>query len=67
MTPNPPDTRKGSAAVMYEDAVKQAEMLDRIFDMTYSIYSQMCTTDNNAKDNHSEIFRLITELGSVIV
>ncbi len=27
----------------------------------------MCTTDNNAKNNHSEIFRLITELGSVIV
>lgn len=42
-------------------------MLDRIFDITHSLYSQMCTTDNNAKDNHSEIFRLITELGSVIV
>lgn len=42
-------------------------MLDRIFDITHSLYSQMCTTDNTAKNNHSEIFRLITELGSVIV
>ncbi len=52
---------------MYENAAKQAEMLDKIFDITHSLYSRMCTTDNNAKDNHSEIFRLITELGSVIV
>ena len=52
---------------MNKEAIKNDEMLDRIFDITHSLYSQMCTTDNNAKNNHSEIFRLITELGSVIV
>lgn len=42
---------------MYDKAVEQAQVLDRIFDITNALYSQMCTTDNSTKDNHAEIFR----------
>ncbi len=52
---------------MGNETISKSEMLDKIFDITHSLYSQMCVTADTTKNNHAEIFRLITELGSVIV
>ena len=36
----------------------------QILDITHKLYQEMCTTESSAKDNHFEIFRLITKLGA---
>ena len=42
----------------------KVQMLDNILDITHKLYQEMCTTESSAKDNHFEIFRLITKLGA---
>ena len=45
----------------------KVQMLDNILDITHKLYQEMCTTESSAKDNHFEIFRLITKLGTTLV
>ena len=42
-------------------------LLDHIFSITQNLYNEMCRADDNASNDHSAIFRLLTELGKTLV
>lgn len=41
--------------------------LDHIFSITSDLYKQMCMDDSDASNDHTEIFRLLTELSQTLV
>lgn len=43
------------------------ELLEQIFGITQSLYSEMCRDAHNASNDHAEIFRLLTDLGKTLV
>lgn len=43
------------------------ELLEQIFGITQSLYNEMCKDDGNASNDHTEIFRLLTDLGKTLV
>ncbi|MGN0598720.1 MAG: diguanylate cyclase [Oscillospiraceae bacterium] len=42
-------------------------LLDRIFNITQELYTEMSKDDSNAEDDHKVIYRLLTDLGRTLV
>lgn len=42
-------------------------LLERIFDITQQLYTEMSKTDNDIENDHSAIYRLLTDLGRILV
>lgn len=42
-------------------------MFDRFLDITSKLYAQMCSEDGDASNDHTEVFRLLTELAKTLV
>ncbi len=43
------------------------ELLNRIFDITSNLYKEMSKSDNDASNDHTAIFTLLTDLGRILV
>ena len=42
-------------------------LLERIFDITQQLYTEMSKTENDMEDDHNTIYRLLTDLGRILV
>lgn len=43
------------------------ELLEQIFSITQNLYSEMSKSDDDASNDHAQIFKLLTELGRTLV
>ncbi len=48
-------------------SVSAEELLDNIFGITQDLYKEMSKADNEASNDHTKIFRLLTDLGKTLV
>ena len=49
------------------EAVSSDKLLEQIFSITQSLYTEMSHPDDDASNDHSAIFRLLTDLGRTLV
>lgn len=49
------------------EAVSSDKLLEQIFSITQSLYTEMSRPDDDASNDHSAIFRLLTDLGRTLV
>ena len=42
-------------------------LLDRIFDITRKLYTEMAQEDGDMENDHNAIYRLLTDLGRTLV
>ena len=57
--------KKGSIAMEIRNASEA--LLDRIFNITQDLYTQMSKDDSDAENDHNAIYRLLTDLGRTLV
>lgn len=52
----------------YSDmSIPAEELLEQIFSKTQDLYTELCHSENDASGNHYEIFRLLTDLGRILI
>ncbi len=47
--------------------INSNELLEQIFSITENLYKEMCCADDDVSDDHSRIFKLLTDLGRTLV
>ena len=52
----------------YSDmGIPAEELLEQIFTKTQNLYKEICHSESDASSNHYEIFRLLTDLGRILI
>ncbi|MGN0675513.1 MAG: diguanylate cyclase [Oscillospiraceae bacterium] len=50
-----------------DNNISSSALLDKIFTITQNLYKEMSKTDSDAENDHNTIYRLLTDLGRILV